>query len=211
MAMFREHIALGAMVAAAGCALLYSLAYITDARLLALLFLITIIMSFWPDLDSDSGLPFHLIYGTFTVSCAGVALYYMLQEYPENWHVYVGVPLGVLAFVWVVVGSVFKKVTRHRGMFHSLPAAAIAGLSTLLLARHLDHPNNVATLFALGATAGYMSHLLLDVLYDTVTLTGRTFLPIPRLGGAMKFFSSYTWANLFTYLLLFTLVYFVLH
>lgn len=207
MAMFRGHIAFGALVAAIGTTLVFFYAYMTDFRLLALLFGITVIMSFWPDLDSDSGLPFHLIFGTFTVAVTGVALYYMLLHHPEDWRYLVGVPLGVLAFVWVGVGYVFKKLTHHRGMFHSLPAAAIAGLATLLLAKHLDHPNMVATIFGLGAVAGYMSHLVLDVIFDSVTLDGKSFLPSAKLGDAMKLFSHSGWANLFTYVILIALAY----
>jgi membrane-bound metal-dependent hydrolase YbcI (DUF457 family) len=205
MAMFREHIAFGAVVAAIGATLVFFYAYMTDFRLLALLFGITTVMSFWPDLDSDSGMPFHLIFGTFTVAVSGVALYFMLTNYPDDWRYLIGVPLGVLAFVWIAVGYVFKKLTHHRGMFHSLPAAAVAGLATLLLAKHLEHPDIVATIFALGAVAGYMSHLVLDVIYDSVTLDGKSFLPSPKLGGAMKLFSSSGWANLFTYVLLIAL------
>ena len=211
MAMFRGHIAFGAMVATVGTTLVFSYAYLTDFRLLALLFFITVIMSFWPDLDSDSGLPFHLIYGTFTVAVSGIALYFMLQNYTGgDWRYLVGIPVGAMLFTWIIVGYLFKKLTHHRGMFHSLPAAAIAGLATLLIAQHLEHSNTAAFIFAIGAIAGYLSHLVLDVIYDDMTMDGKYFLPRPSLGGAMKLFSSSGSANLFTYLLLGGLLYFAL-
>ena len=207
MAMFREHIAFGAIVAAVGSTVIFSYALVTDLSLLALLFGVTVVASFLPDLDSDSGMPYHLIFGTFTVLCTGAALYYTMAMEPERWEVLVGVPLGVMVFVWVVVGGIFKNFTTHRGMMHSIPAAVIAGLATFLIARHLERPDDVGFIFGAMAGAGYLSHLILDELYSGINIDGSLFRPTKALGTALKFFSSSSGINIFTYLVLALLVY----
>lgn len=207
MAMFREHISFGAAVAALGVTLCYFYALVTDFELLAALFLITTVMSFMPDLDSDSGLPFHLIFGTFTLSVTGVALYFAMMHTPDDWRFLVGVPLIAMALTWFVAGAIFKHLTHHRGMFHSFPAMAIVGLATLIICRNLGKPEIVAEVFAAGAALGYLSHLILDELHSGISLDGSRFLPKQSLGSAMKFVSGDRGATLFTYVLLAALAY----
>jgi membrane-bound metal-dependent hydrolase YbcI (DUF457 family) len=207
MAMFREHIAIGAIVAAVGVAVCYFYALVTDPLLLVILFLVTTVASFLPDLDSDSGLPFHLIFGTFTVFCTGVALYYTLDAGYGDWRVLLGVPLAAMLFTWIVLGGIFKHFTRHRGMMHSIPAMLIAGLATLIIARDLGQGEIVSTVLAAAVGAGYLSHLVLDELYSGINLDGSIFHPTRALGTALKFFSSSKGANLFTYAILTVLAY----
>ena len=92
--MFREHISLGAVVAAVGVVLLYFYAIVTDPLLLLFLFFVTIIGSFLPDLDSDSGVPFYLVYGLFTVASGAASLYYMLTHGPFELYFVAGVPVA---------------------------------------------------------------------------------------------------------------------
>ena len=69
-----------------------------------------------------------------------------------------------LAYVVIRYGLVhlFKHLTVHRGMFHSVPAMLIAGLSVFLL------DNGSAPMVRLfltgGAMVGFLSHLVLDEL-----------------------------------------------
>jgi membrane-bound metal-dependent hydrolase YbcI (DUF457 family) len=210
MAMFREHISVGAIVAAAVVAVVYFYALVTDPLMLAILFAVTTIASFSPDLDSDSGLPFHLIFGTFTVFCGGVALYGVLQDGAESWYALAGVPALVLLFVWFIVGGVFRRYTTHRGMMHSIPAAVILALTGLLMVRYLGHSEVEAAVFAVGVFAGFLSHLVLDEVYSIVDLEGIPFTPKRSLGTALKFLSSSTSLNVCTYTILAALTYLAL-
>lgn len=210
MAMFREHISVGAIVAGAVVAVVYFYAFITDPLMLAILFSVTTIASFSPDLDSDSGLPFHLIFGTFTVFCAGVALYLVLLKGGQPWYIVGGVPAATLLFVWFVIGGLFKRFTVHRGIMHSLPVAGIVGLSALLVVRHMGHSELQALVFAAGAFLGFLSHLVLDEMHSLVDLEGIPFIPKRSLGTALKFVSESMPVTVSTYTILAGLLYLTL-
>lgn len=206
MAMFREHIGFGAIVAAALVVCVYWYAILTDWILLSVLFLVAVLGSFLPDVDSDSGLPFHLVFGTATVSVAGAALLVMLDS-SDDWRMIAGVTLFVLVFTWIVVGGVIKRFTKHRGIFHSIPAAAIATLGTFLVAERAGLALAPSVIIGVGMGAGYIAHLVLDELHAGITLDGIPFNPKSSLGSALKFFSSSGGVNLATYSLLSVLAY----
>ena len=62
------------------------------------------------------------------------------------------------------LAALLKRYTVHRGMFHSLPAAAIFGEIAFLLASGDDWR---LRLYKAGAVVlGYLSHLVLDEIYS---------------------------------------------
>ena len=209
--MFRTHISLGAVLASVGVVLLYFYAVVTDPWLLLLLFAVTAVGSFVPDLDIDTGIPFYLIYGLFTILSGAAALYYMLSHGPFLTYYVVGVPIAVMLFVWFIVGGVFRKFTHHRGIMHSIPAMGVAALLVYLAAKHLEQKNFIATAFAFAVALGYFSHLALDEIYAENAMGGNPFKTRKSLGTAVKFFSDSKFVTLFTYLLLFALVYLAEH
>ena len=211
MAMFREHLAVGALVALAGTGAVFFYALVTDPLLLGLLFVVIVVASFTPDVDSDNSTPFHLIYGGFTIVCTAIALSYALKHYADDLPLLIGIPSAIFLFVWFVVGGVFQAWTRHRGMFHSIPAMIIAALATYLVARSLQNNDMVSLVFAAGAGLGYLAHLVLDEIYAGITLDGTFFTPKRSLGTALKFASSSTLRTLFTYSVLALLVYLTLY
>lgn len=207
MALFREHISVGALAGVVGVVLLYFYALVTDPLLLALLFIVTTISSFLPDLDSDSGIPFYTVFGLFTLACTGAALFWALTHYPTPWYYLVGIPAGALVLVWFVLGGIFKRFTHHRGIMHSVPAMAIVGLCAFLAARHLEQGENVSLWFAAFAALGFLTHLVLDEVHSEVNFDGIPFVPKKSLGTALKLFSGSFAVNMFTYLLLALLAY----
>ena len=206
MAMFREHIGWGAVVAVVFVVAVYAYALVTDVALLGLLFLTAVVGSFLPDVDSDSSMPFYLVYGAMTVSAGGVALLYVLP-FTADWRYLVAVPIGVIAIMWFVIGAIIKKLTHHRGIFHSLPALAIAGLGALLLARMYGLTDAPALLLGGAMALGYLTHLVLDEFYDGITLDGLPFVRSDVLGGSLKMFARSNVVNVATYTLLITLLY----
>ncbi len=207
MAMFREHISVGAIVAIVCVTLAYFYALIVDPFLLMVLFLTSTAASFLPDLDSDSGLPFYFVFGTFTMACTGAMLYYTLLQKPEEWYVLIGLPLATMVVVWFVVGKVFKHLTHHRGIFHSIPATLIAGCLAFLLGERMGESVTVSTTFALSVALGYLSHLVLDEFHSGVNLEGSPLSPKRSLGTALKLFSDSRIVNIATYTLLIFLGY----
>lgn len=208
MAMFREHIAIGAIISMVVVVGVYFYALVTDPWLLLILFIVTTIGSFLPDVDSDSGMPFYLVFGTMTLAATGVVLLYTLNSaYAADWRYLAGIPLAALAFFWFVVGGALKKCTHHRGIFHSLPAMIIAGVATFLIAERFGLSDLVSLVYASAMAVGFASHLVLDEMHSFVDLEGIPFVPKKSLGTALKLFSDSNRVNMATYLLLAALVY----
>jgi membrane-bound metal-dependent hydrolase YbcI (DUF457 family) len=103
-----------------------------------------------------------------------------------------------------VAANLFRRLTVHRGMYHSIPAMFIAGLC-VYLAYHSDN-RNIRILFAVGVMLGFLSHLLLDEVYSVDWRGVKPKLKASA-GSAFKFGSSSLPATGFCYLLLGGLLY----
>ena len=116
-----------------------------------------------PDLDSDSGRPIREI-----VPLLAAAVPFVLVRRFAAWTgSYDGVVfLGLLTYALVRYGGgkLLRRLTVHRGMFHSVPAMLAAGLLTFLAykAPHLGS----RLLMGTGVMVGFASHLLLDEWYS---------------------------------------------
>jgi hypothetical protein len=207
MSTFRAHVTVGAIISMAVVVAVFFYALVTDPVLLAVLFGVTVVGSFLPDVDSDSGIPFYMVFGAATLAVTGAALFYALTRWPSQYEYIAGVPLAVMILVWFVVGGIIKKFTKHRGIFHSVPAMAIAGLGVFLAAKHFGVEGDVALLWGAGTAVGYASHLALDEVHSDVNMDGNPFTNKKSLGTAMKLFSNSHGVTLATYLILAALLY----
>ena len=149
-----------------------------------------------PDLDSDTSVPLResIAFGAAVVP---MLLVDRLQEW--TWPSDLIILAGALLYISIRFGlaEVLKHYTVHRGMWHSIPAAVIAGLLAFLLCS--AHHGPFEHLFkTIAVVIGFMSHLVLDEIYSIEIKRG-----IPRLkksfGTAIKFWSKSTWANISTY------------
>ena len=87
-------------------------------------------------------------------------------------------------------------------MFHSLPAAVIAGLLAFLICQCNDLAMRY---YKAGAVVlGYVSHLLLDEMYSIDVMRLRIK---KSFGTAMKLYSRHFWADASTYIKLVALTY----
>ena len=106
---------------------------------------------------------------------------------------------GLYLFIRYGLAALFKRLTVHRGMYHSVPAMLIAGLAVHLL---YSHPSLKLRLYlAGGVMVGFLSHLVLDELYSVDFMGVRVHLK-KSAGSAVKFWSSDWAATAGTYLLL---------
>ena len=149
-----------------------------------------------PDVDSDNG----IILRESLALVAAVAPMLMLHRFREwGWTNETIVVVAGLTYVMVRfgLGTLLRRYTVHRGMWHSIPAAAIAGLIVYLLC---SCPDERLRLFKTGAIiTGYLWHLILDEIYSVET-TSMGRVRIKRsFGTAMKFYRSSAWANISTY------------
>jgi len=148
-----------------------------------------------PDLDSDSGVP---VRETMAFAAAVVPMLMMDRFQHMGLSHEAMVLAGGLLYLVIRFGlaRIFKRYTIHRGMWHSLPAAAVVGLIAFLVCscQEMD-----LRLFKVGAVVlGFVSHLLLDELYSIQWRGGRVRLK-NSFGTAVKLWSGNTWANVSTY------------
>jgi hypothetical protein len=169
---------------------------------------LTTIGGMLPDLDSDSGIPARELFGL-----AGVFVPLLLFERLKSFGLTMEQLLVVLAATYLLVrygvAALFKRITVHRGMFHSIPALFISGLAIFLM--HCPEQLQGDELrrrlyYAVGTMIGFLSHLVLDEIF-AVDLMGL----VPKLnqfaGSALKLKSDSWVATLFTYAILIGLAY----
>jgi hypothetical protein len=165
---------------------------------------LTTIGGLMPDLDSDSGVPVRELF-----SLAAVMTPLLLVRRLHHAGLTPEQILALMAGVYVLVryggAALFKRITVHRGMFHSIPAMLIAGL-LIYLGDHQANPR-LRLFLAGGVMIGFLSHLVLDEIYS-VDLLGRKMIRLNKYAGtAVKFYSPSWTATLTCYSLLATLAY----
>ena len=155
-----------------------------------LVFLATVFGAFIPDLDSDTGLPLKILLTVLSIVGAVMVGYYFFQAGADSLLTIVGFPLTAALFIYYVFGGIFKKLTHHRGIFHSIPAAILSILITFSVLQPFHFNLNVMMMISLAVGIGYLSHLVLDELNSTVNLGGIPFIPNKAIGTALKFYSN---------------------
>lgn len=160
-----------------------------------------------PDLDHDGGVPLRE-----TLSFMAAAVACLMQE---RWR-HLGLTLeslamaGLLTYIMIrfALGGMLRRLTVHRGMFHSLPAALIAGLLTFLVCHSTDMNGR---LFKSGAVVlGFLVHLILDEIYSFEYKNGLVRIK-NSFGTAMKIYGDDPIANLVTFAQLVGLTYVAVH
>jgi hypothetical protein len=156
-----------------------------------------------PDLDSDSGVPVRELFGLAAAAVPLLLLRAMSHSGLSAEETLLAAA-GIYAFIRYGLANIFRHMTVHRGMFHSIPAMIVAGLIAFL-AYH--HPvMELRAYLAVGVMVGFLSHLVLDELC-AVDFRGLT----PKLnqfaGSAVKLRSESLAANVVCYSLLFGLGY----
>ena len=146
-----------------------------------------------PDLDSKSGIPQREML-CFVSVLVPMLMMFRFQELGlsgEQMVFVAGVSYVIIRFG---VGELFKRYTKHRGMWHSIPAAAVAAMATYLIC--LSPEESIRLFKAWAVFIGFILHLLLDELYS-VDLMGRRLKR--SWGTALKFVGKDQLANVVTY------------
>ena len=162
---------------------------------------LTTIGGMLPDLDSDSGIPVREMFGL-----AGVVVPILMLPRLSAHAFTIEQLLVILGAVYMgvryAVAELFRRITVHRGMFHSIPAMLIAGLSIFLL--YQTDNQQMRLYFAAGTMIGFLSHLVLDEMF-AVDLMGIVPTLNQFAGSALKLTSKSVLATALTYLILFVL------
>lgn len=185
LASFGVHLAVGLSASGLAATSVLAADLAAPAEMLAYLGLGTL-GSLLPDLDADNSAPVRISFTGFSIILAFAVMFLLADTFPS---------VAELLVVWLatyllfrgLVFALFTRLTRHRGIFHSLPAAALFGLLTAIAAeRFLAQPAFQAWLGGSFVAFGYLVHLLLDEIYS-VNLFG--LRPRRSLGSALKLWS----------------------
>ena len=206
MAAFKQHIGFSSILGAGYTIALWKMGF--DWTHAGLAGGLCAVSGMLPDLDSASGRPAHELFGII----GAVAPLLLLKRLQHEANLNAEGIILVLAAVYLLVrfgaAWIFKHLTVHRGMFHSLPAALIAA-EVVFLAHDYTGPGHYGQfVLAGGVVIGFLSHLLLDELYS-VDAHGLQIRLNKSAGSALKMFSQNIPATFVTWLLLACLTYLV--
>lgn len=197
MANFSTHVNVAAVVSASAAGFLAT-HHIMDTKTAFLCFSAGIIGGVLPDIDHDNSIPVKIIQFIISNIIAFIVIYKFINslKFLEIIILWFGVYL-INEFIFYF----FKKLTTHRGIIHSIPAAFLFWCgSTFILYRYLDFSLKKSYLIGGFVFVGFITHLILDEMFS-VDLAGRKIKK--SFGSAFKVCSKNTKVNLFIYSLLF--------
>ncbi len=206
MANFKTHISVGIILGVC-CAFFALLSKILqDWDNLSLVILFITIGSFLPDVDSDSSLPFKIVFYFLGIITAFFSLAWLMLNSNRILNL-IFIPLGIFFIIRFMFGYIFKKFTRHRGIFHSIPMAIISILSSLILLNKFSNFSySINFLLSVSIGIGFISHLILDEIYAFTNFNGKKFHPNKNLGTALKLWSKSKGVTFITYFIIIILI-----
>ena len=182
MADFKTHLTVTSIFSSIASTVLLASSLAAPEEVL-LCFILGVIGGLLPDIDSDGSLPVRLL---FTFMATVIAFLVIFRQDGDD-------SVAELFLLWLAsfaviksfVFSMFTRITIHRGMIHSIPFGALAGLlATILLHRVGRFGGFTVWMAGVFLFGGYILHLLLDEL-GSMGLPGR---PARRSAGtALKF------------------------
>jgi membrane-bound metal-dependent hydrolase YbcI (DUF457 family) len=194
---FRTHITVSGVCGVVyGGAAVQPLGFPPDAAILAAG--LATVGGMLPDLDSDSGVPVRELFGLAAI-VGPLLLVPRLVHMDLSRETILAAMLFGYAIIRYPIANLFRWFTVHRGMYHSLPAMAIAGLCVYLAYHSPDR--RIRLLLAGGVMLGFLSHLVLDEIYS-VDWRGVRIKLKASAGSAVKLASTSVPATATCYLIL---------
>ncbi len=148
-----------------------------------------------PDLDSNSGIPQRemLSFVSVVIPMLMLKRFEALGLNAEHMVFIAGVMYVTIRFG---IGGLFRRFTKHRGMWHSVPAALVAGMVTFMICLTPEFESRLFKSWAV--VLGFVSHLVLDEIY-AVNWEGKLPKTKKSFGTALKFWGKDQMPNLFVY------------
>jgi hypothetical protein len=147
-----------------------------------------------PDLDSDSGVPLRET-SMFVAAIAPILMIDRFRDLGLSHEAMALAAMLVYMAIRFVAVEFFKRYTVHRGMWHSIPAAASAGLLAYLV---MPCPSESVRVYkSMAVVTGFMVHLTMDEIWSIDLRRG--FRLKSSFGTALKFFSNNSFANISAY------------
>lgn len=158
-----------------------------------------------PDLDSDSGIPLR----ETSMFVAAIAPMLMIDRFRDLGFTHEMMALAAMIVylgIRFVAVEFFKRFTVHRGMWHSIPAAASAGLIAYLV---MPCPTESIRIYkTLAVVLGFLVHLTMDEIWSIDIARG--FRLKKSFGTALKFFGNSALANTMVWTMFAVLLYFAM-
>ncbi len=155
-----------------------------------------------PDLDSDSGIPLR----ETSMFAAAVVPILMIDRFRDLGLSQEAMALAAMLIyiaIRFILVEFFKRYTVHRGMWHSIPAAASVGLLAYLV---MPCPSESVRIYkSFAVVLGFLVHLVMDEIWSIDVRHG--FRLKKSFGTALKFYGGSTLANVSVYAKLILLAY----
>ena len=160
-----------------------------------------------PDLDHDQGKSLRFIFKLMTliIPIAVIWKFPMLHSSMLTAVIYFA---GFALLIYFPIRFIFRKLTVHRGIFHSIPAIIIYGSIFFLVVGKKQHDLPFQQAAGIVAGLGYFTHLALDE-YSSLNFNGQRFKPKRSLGTALDFLKPNRSVTALAYLLMSYLLFMV--
>jgi hypothetical protein len=181
MANFTTHIAVGTVVSGAMAVVTLAADVVAPENLLAVT-MAGVLGSILPDIDLKDSRPSKAMFSGLGIFFSFAVLFnfahkYSIAEMMILW-------LGTLVLVRYGLHAIFHRLAVHRGIWHSLLAAAFSAVAAAVVYYHvLGRHEGVAWLGAGFLFVGYITHLVLDEMYSVDVMDTRVKASF---GTAMK-------------------------
>ena len=199
MADFKNHWRFGLLTSSVSATTLAWLE-MYNTRLLPMLVIVGWVGSIIPDIDSDTSKPRRLIFDGLCFLLPPALIYRMplLHSTP----IYAVLSWALMAvLILKPLKWIFKRYTKHRGVFHSIPAALIYSVACALLAFHEAAPKNLQVSIMIIGFIGFITHLVLDEIW-AVDFNGSLPSRKRSFGTALNWGGSSVKANYLLYIVL---------
>jgi hypothetical protein len=169
---FKTHLSVASLGSSIAATMLFAAAIASPQEVL-LYFTLGVVGGLLPDIDSDSSLTVRLL---FTFIATLISFLVMFKQRADNTVMELFIIWAAsFIFIKIFIFSLFTKLTVHRGIIHSIPAAVAFGCMAAIGLNRVFHFNDFVSWMAGGFVfSGSILHLILDELCGLNFLTLKT-------------------------------------
>jgi membrane-bound metal-dependent hydrolase YbcI (DUF457 family) len=183
MASFKQHTAGGVIWGVTGSVIAAMTISVNIVQLVTM-FILGVFAAILPDIDSDTSRPVEILFGIIAVLLPVTLcnIFFPNGTTMENMLCFIFIAYLVISHL---CSKIFFKITKHRGIVHSIPAAIICGEVAFLI--FADSPFRIRIAYALILCGGFLVHLIMDEIWSIDLLGARLK---KSFGSALKFRSE---------------------
>jgi len=185
MANFKTHYNVGLISGLVASASIVSVNILSPIEGFFCLFL-WLIGSISPDIDAPNSTPIKIFFHIISIIALFSFFIFSIETFSLIESILIS--LGVYLLVNYVLPKVFSKLSRHRGIIHSIPFAIALGLFLINIFYHYFHISpEISLIGGVFFSFGFLVHLILDEAYS-VDLSGARLKK--SFGTALKLYQA---------------------